>query len=331
MRNFAYQEDKFIPALQLATVIYDLSKLRGVNEHRLLKGTGIFKEDLVSSDIVLSPQQILSLLSNFRDLMPGQNSSFLLGHRLFPTTNAALNGCLTHGKNLRQVIRLLALIKMQLCPFIHSYFQRHQQTGYLFLNDAVGCKDLYPYLLEIYCTGLVSISKYLVGKRIPFSFTFPFSRPRHIQEYEENLGFRLSFNQPMLTASFDLKMLDTPLAASSQTLFKHAKHNICHQTSVKYGFVELVRNHIYFQNMNLAQVAEKLNVSPATLKRKLNQHHTNFQSLQDQVNRQRALFMLRIKNMKNEAIASELAFNDVTNFRRAFKRWTGVTPSQLRV
>jgi len=33
----------------------------------------------------------------------------------------------------------------------------------------------------------------------------------------------------------------------------------------------------------------------------------------------------------NERVADRLAFYDIPNFRRAFKRWTGLTPSQLKI
>ena len=32
----------------------------------------------------------------------------------------------------------------------------------------------------------------------------------------------------------------------------------------------------------------------------------------------------------NEEVAAYLQFNDTTNFRRSFKRWTGLVPSQAR-
>lgn len=331
MRTFAFRDDKFIPALQTAAVVYDLSKLRGVDENKLLKGTGIFKDDLCQADCLLSPEQILKLLRNFKQLMPGSNSSFLLGHRLFPTLNASLNGSLMHSKNLASALRILSLNRIQLCPFIHGFYTTHNGLGYFILNDSFGWNDQSQYLLEIYCTLLVSTCKNILGTRVPFTFNFPFPRPRHIQEYEENLGFRLNFNAPLLSISFELKHLALPLPNASQTLHIHAMQEVKRIRNYQYGFLEKVRIILFNQNTNLSQTADLLNTSPATLKRKLSQHQTSFQKLQDEINQQKALFMLTIRSMKNEAIASELDFNDVTNFRRAFKRWTGKLPSELRV
>ena len=37
-----------------------------------------------------------------------------------------------------------------------------------------------------------------------------------------------------------------------------------------------------------------------------------------------------MRGYSNDEVASYLRFNDTTNFRRSFKRWTGLAPSSLR-
>ena len=43
-----------------------------------------------------------------------------------------------------------------------------------------------------------------------------------------------------------------------------------------------------------------------------------------------ALYLYQVKGYSNDQVASHLHFHDATNFRRSFKRWTGVPPSALR-
>jgi AraC-like DNA-binding protein len=43
-----------------------------------------------------------------------------------------------------------------------------------------------------------------------------------------------------------------------------------------------------------------------------------------------ALYLFHTQGYDNEAVARYLGFHDATNFRRSFKRWTGVTPSFLK-
>jgi transcriptional regulator GlxA family with amidase domain len=43
-----------------------------------------------------------------------------------------------------------------------------------------------------------------------------------------------------------------------------------------------------------------------------------------------ALKYLRTTRLANEDIALALGFSDATNFRRAFRRWTNKSPSEIR-
>nr|WP_239032138.1 AraC family transcriptional regulator [Pseudoalteromonas sp. MMG022] len=70
--------------------------------------------------------------------------------------------------------------------------------------------------------------------------------------------------------------------------------------------------------------------SCATFKRKLKQHQTSFKELKDELQKQQSLFNITERGYSNEQAAAALSFNDTTNFRRAFKRWTGKTPSEYR-
>lgn len=82
---------------------------------------------------------------------------------------------------------------------------------------------------------------------------------------------------------------------------------------------------------SLEHTAEQMEMSVATIKRKLSQHNTSFQRLLDQHRQQQAIFKLTEQGLSNEQVAEQLNFNDPTNFRRAIKRWTGLTPSALKL
>jgi transcriptional regulator GlxA family with amidase domain len=66
------------------------------------------------------------------------------------------------------------------------------------------------------------------------------------------------------------------------------------------------------------------------LRRQLRQQGISFRGLRDELRAQLALKYLRCTNLANEDIALALGFSDAANFRRAFHRWTGNAPSQIR-
>ncbi|MEM8661122.1 MAG: AraC family transcriptional regulator [Pseudomonadota bacterium] len=56
----------------------------------------------------------------------------------------------------------------------------------------------------------------------------------------------------------------------------------------------------------------------------------SFKSLFDEVRLQRAQNLLENSSLTLDIIAERLGYSDPSNFRRAFKKWTGETPTSFR-
>ncbi|MCE9576782.1 MAG: helix-turn-helix domain-containing protein [Deltaproteobacteria bacterium] len=75
-------------------------------------------------------------------------------------------------------------------------------------------------------------------------------------------------------------------------------------------------------------IARALEVSPRTLRRALADEATSFRALRERWREERAHAGLATAD--DEALAARLGYADARAFRRAFQRWTGVTPEQRR-
>ena len=80
----------------------------------------------------------------------------------------------------------------------------------------------------------------------------------------------------------------------------------------------------------LAAIAKLLEVSDRSLRRQLREQGISFRGLLDELRMQLAMKYLRTTRLANEDIALALGFSDATNFRRAFRRWTNKSPSEIR-
>jgi AraC-like DNA-binding protein len=80
----------------------------------------------------------------------------------------------------------------------------------------------------------------------------------------------------------------------------------------------------------LAAVATLLDISDRSLRRQLRQQGISFRGLLDELRSHLALKYLRTTKLANEDIALALGFSDAANFRRAFRRWTQKSPSEIR-
>ena len=78
-------------------------------------------------------------------------------------------------------------------------------------------------------------------------------------------------------------------------------------------------------------VAKTLNMSVRTLYRRLGEEGVSYQSLLDKLRSSVALEYLKNTQLSVEEIATQCGYQDVSNFRKAFRRWTGRSPSSYRL
>ncbi len=81
---------------------------------------------------------------------------------------------------------------------------------------------------------------------------------------------------------------------------------------------------------NVERAALALGVSRQTLYRRLKAQGVTFEQLLDELRHRRALDYLRKEGLGVKQTAYRLGFSDPAAFSRAFKRWTGRSPSQAR-
>ena len=72
--------------------------------------------------------------------------------------------------------------------------------------------------------------------------------------------------------------------------------------------------------------ARLLGMTPRTLHRRLIEEGTSYREVAESVRHRMALELLR-KKVTVKEVAYLLGYKEIANFRRAFKRWEGVAPS----
>jgi AraC-like DNA-binding protein len=83
-------------------------------------------------------------------------------------------------------------------------------------------------------------------------------------------------------------------------------------------------------DVSLDGVARALGMSGRTLQRHLNAQGTSHRELLDEARSAAALRHLGADTMSVTDVAFVLGFSEVSAFHRAFRRWTGMGPSEFR-
>jgi len=78
------------------------------------------------------------------------------------------------------------------------------------------------------------------------------------------------------------------------------------------------------------QLTGLLNMSPRTLRRRLEKEGTSYQRIKDNARRDVAISLLTRQRLTVSEVAERIGFSDPSAFHRSFKKWTGLPPGEYR-
>ncbi|MFW1948064.1 helix-turn-helix domain-containing protein [Acinetobacter bereziniae] len=161
--------------------------------------------------------------------------------------------------------------------------------------------------------------------------------PDNIEKYTQLFKCPVCFNAEQTKIVFSNTLLSAPLNCYDPTLFEilsdHA--NILLKKMPKQdSLIELVNLSVIqaleHNNVQIHFVARSLNTTPRMLQRDLRNRGASFKLILANVRKNLAQKHLRNEKLAITEIAFLLAYKDQTSFNRAFRGWTGFSPSEWR-
>lgn len=197
--------------------------------------------------------------------------------------------------------------------------------------------ELLPFLCEELFASCVAISRELVGPRlVPVRIELTYPPPAYAAEYMETFQCEVRFGAQHNRIVVNADWLSHPLAGYNPLVSRQAL-TLCHQQlrgnspsdEIVVSVERLLRNRLR-EHPKLTEVARTLHLSERSLRRRLAESGRIFREIHDRVRAERALELLHAGQMSVAEIGIELGFSDPREFRRAFKRWTGMPPQVAR-
>jgi len=177
-----------------------------------------------------------------------------------------------------------------------------------------------------------------VDSRIPLqSARFPFAAPVHADAYQFMFpGGPLQFDASDAAIVFDARYLNLPLRRDEKALRQMLKRALP-LTVLQYRrdrlLVEQVRQALisHAEHAHSAdQLARLLHMSARTLHRQLKDEGASLQQLKDETRRDQACDLLFRTEKPIKQIAAAVGFRNEKSFIRAFRQWTGASPTEFR-
>lgn len=163
---------------------------------------------------------------------------------------------------------------------------------------------------------------------------FEYPEPEYYARYRDRLPrcrFGMAVNQVCIPES----LMDRPLGAGDAVTAELLEEQCRKELSLLGESPDVSAQVRSFMTSDhgypsLELVAERLFMSPRTLKRKLQQGGNNYQQLLDDGRRQEACTLLESSLLSVEIISTRLGYQNPSAFSNAFRRWTGMSPVAWR-
>lgn len=334
MQPFSYQH-KCLLLNNSAADLIELCLRRGATQQKLLAGTRIFPDDFTKRNHVISPEEWLTLAGNCLQQIGRDELPMLAASAILYNHNIALSRLLQCSPSLQQALLMLYHFRQQLLPLLSVSLCRQQNQLNICLLPAIGLGKQQDFVMSLAVSLLLTlIRQHAPDSQLQVELTQ--HAPTRPQYYQQHWQCETRFSGLQNRLILPLNILYSAPAPRLSAEFIQARF-ICRQQKrllpENRGLLEIIRKkqqQCLPQNSSIEHIAAQLQISPSTLKRQLSQHHYSFSQLLDEVKNQKAMKLLRQYQLTNAQLAQKLGYSDEHNFRRAFKRWTGLLPSTCK-
>ncbi len=320
---------------QYVLILIDMIESQGYGRGQLLSGTSLAETGIAGIGARVSASDFTRLVNNAFRLTGDPALGLKLGLRLNLSAHAVLGQAFMTCKNLAEVIDIFLNYYHLLSPSLQVEFETREKRCFLTTLSTpaetpqeFGCELMYSGILNT-IQGLLNTSKLEIRVELPYS------KPGHADLYYEIFGDDVHFECLHQRISYDESLMSISLPASNpalRTLYEQECARLLadlEKNSVAEQTLQLLRK-LEGQYPQMPQIAKMLSFSARTYRRRLEQEQQSYQALLDQVRAEHATRYLQNTRLPLSTIAYIVGFNDASNFRRAYARWTGKSPKDIR-
>lgn len=319
-----------------------------------LKEAGLSPQAISDDGLAIDVSQLLRFVLLIHEYCPDPSIFLKVGRGMNVTTYGILGYAMMASRNLQEAWQLgedySALIGDSFLentfnlsgPAVEIVFQPRSNLSALAVNalEEAPQEDLpwqFAANVEIGMSSFLEQSRNITAGRFQLtSAELSYPDPGYGKTYQDLLGCPVTFEARQCVLRVSRKEWLAPLPFANDITLDHCLET-CEQL-----FAQQLGQHSLAQKTRallvpddegyptLEDIAIQLHLSARSLRRRLEEHGTSFQRILDGVRRDSARELLETTGLSVEQIATRLGYSEASNFRSAFKRWTGHTPTAFR-
>ncbi|MEM7381275.1 MAG: AraC family transcriptional regulator ligand-binding domain-containing protein, partial [Bacteroidota bacterium] len=173
---------------------------------------------------------------------------------------------------------------------------------------------------------------------VPTQVTFKHDAPKDLSSYEGAFSCPVLFNQPKYSITYKTTDLETRTAKADVSINRFLLERVEEKTrglevstnKIASDVESLIKDALPSGIPSIAQICTHIGMSNRTLTRRLSENGVTFRDLITRTQKRLSKDLLKNSNRSIAEIAFETGFSEQSAFNRAFKRWTGFSPTEFR-
>jgi AraC-like DNA-binding protein len=325
-------------SVHVASGLIEAAEKAGVSRVELLRAAKLEPEQLAAQDSRLPSADVYRLCEVAIDLTGDPAFGLHWSERIGEATFVLISPLIAHCSNLRQAIEALSQF--------HSLLNDQSSFQFIELEDKVRVRSrglvdssapVQRLAAEMMVAGFVRLIRYFRSDARPDRVSFEYAAPSYHEEYARIFEHAHHFDQPFTGIEFDRALLDAPAPHKDaevhdalQALAERRLLRITQRTPYALRVRDLLVQQVQAQRADMKTVARSLGLSVRSLRRRLVAEGKPYNTVVNEAMAIVAKHLLRDKQRTIQETAYEMGFSDANTFHRAFKSWTGTTPSVYR-
>lgn len=324
---------------KLATVI-DAVASRGISAETVLERTGLTHSEIRDPHTLTSIGQYLIACENIVTAGAQYSDAFTIGSRLHLSAYGMYGYALMCSPTMRDFFDFAVRYQPLATPTVRLGWKAEGDVAIWQFNEIyrdVMSSDLRTFLIRQQMKMTYTHIRDTAGlHNLPVRALFALAQDAHAAEDEKELSCTCLYSQEVNELHFPIGILEqTPELGNrlTRTMLEETCDRLIGQARMSsglsgevYQLLLLAPNH--FPSMQA--IADQLGLQERTLRRRLSAEDTSYGEIVDDVRRKLAIEYLQTTRMSVDDVAWKVGFSDSANLRRAIRRWTGQTISEIR-
>lgn len=261
----------------------------------------------------------------------------VVGHRQGVAQHGMLGFAVLSCANLEQAIGVYRKYESVVSSTFTASLSIERENAFLRWRPCQPLEPFFTYYAEEHSANWQRIISVLLDDEMGFTqVSFPYPAPHYEEMYRGLFGCPVRFDAEELCMRIPKEALSLPFRFASQEaheVWRSECESMLRRIGGEVGLVQEVRELLLSKPgafADLDELARELNMSPRTLRRRLEEVGTSYRRLVLQLRMEVASQYLSDSDLTFKQVASMVNYSQVSHFHQAFKRWSGMTPGEYR-